>query len=114
MYAKRKKITNKSDNKAKVLMQLSEQEYKQVRPIGAQRPRLYGLPNTHKPEVPLRPILSLVGSAEHKLARFLNNLLEPVTKRFSTYDSLTNDYGFLCICGKNQKNTSWKYVHGIF
>ena len=64
-----------------------------MRPIGAQRPRLYGLPKTHKPEVPLRPILSLVGSAEHKLARFLNNLLEPVTKRFSTY-ALKDSFAF--------------------
>ena len=37
-YVKGKKIKKKSDNKAKALMQLSEQEYKQVRPIGAERP----------------------------------------------------------------------------
>ena len=46
-YAKGKKIKTKSDSKAKVLMQLSEQEYTQVRPIGAQRPRFYGLPKIH-------------------------------------------------------------------
>ena len=42
--------------------------------------------------VPLRPILSMVGSAQHKLAKFLNFVLEPVTKKFSRHtikDSFT-------------------------
>ena len=34
-------------------------------------PRMYGLPKTHKPGVPMRPITSGVGSAPHKLAREL-------------------------------------------
>ena len=34
-------------------------------------PRMYGLPKTHKPGVPMRPITSGVGSAPHRLAREL-------------------------------------------
>jgi len=36
--------------------------------LGSQRPRLYGLPKTHKKDVPLRPKLSMIGSAQHELA----------------------------------------------
>ena len=45
--------------KAKII---PEEVYRFIRPRGFQRPRMYGLPKTHKPEVPLRPILSMTGS----------------------------------------------------
>ena len=56
-----------------------------IKPSGTERPRLYGLPKTHKPGVPLRPILSMIGSPQHKLAKYLNSLLDPVIKRYSRY-----------------------------
>ena len=42
--------------------------YSRIRPTGSQRPRMYGLPKIHKQDVPLRPILSMTGSAQHQLA----------------------------------------------
>lgn len=33
------------------------------------RPRLYGFPKTYKDNVPLKPILSMVGSIQHKLIK---------------------------------------------
>jgi hypothetical protein len=36
--------------------------------MGSQPARLYGLAKIHKPDVPLRPILSMPGSAYHKIA----------------------------------------------
>ena len=33
--------------------------YDAIRPTGSQRPRMYGLPKTHKEGTPLRPILSI-------------------------------------------------------
>jgi hypothetical protein len=59
--------------------------YNQIRPTGSQRPKLYGLPKTHKPNCPLRPILSMIGSPQHKLAKYLTSLLTPVSDRFSKY-----------------------------
>ena len=56
-----------------------------IRPKGTQRPRLYGLPKTHKPNVPLRPILSMVGSAQHVVAQVLTEMLEPVLTSYSQY-----------------------------
>ena len=47
--------------------EIEEEVYNQIRPTGASRPRLYGLPKTHKKDCPLRPILSMIGSAQHKL-----------------------------------------------
>ena len=66
--------------------------YQNIRPTGSQRPRIYGLPKTHKTNVPLRPILSMTGSSHHELSKWLASLLEPVLKRFSTHcirDSFT-------------------------
>ena len=56
--------------------------YQNIRPTGSQRPRMYGLPEMHKTNVPLRPILSMTGSSHHELSKWLANLLEPVLKRF--------------------------------
>ena len=36
------------------------------------------LPKTHKPDVPLQPILSMIGSSQHQLAKYLSALLQPV------------------------------------
>ena len=66
--------------------------YDLIRPNGSQRPRMYGLPKTHKKDVPLRPILSMTASAQHKLAKYLSYLLQPVLTRYSTHcirDSFT-------------------------
>ena len=62
--------------------------YQNIRPTGSQRPRMYGLPKTHKTNVPLRPILSMTGSSHHELSKWLTSLLELVLKRFLTH----------CIC----------------
>ena len=50
--------------------------------VGSITPRMYGLPKMHKKDVPLRPILSMVHSAQHKLAKFLNDQLYPVLEHF--------------------------------
>ena len=46
---------------------------------------MYGLPKVHKPKpIPLRPILSMVGSAQHELARWLAEVIRPVLNRYSS------------------------------
>ena len=44
----------------------------------ATAPRLYGLPKIHKPGIPLRPIVSFVGSPTYNLSKFLANILSPL------------------------------------
>ena len=41
-------------------------------------PKIYGLPKTHKENIPLRPIVSGIGSALHKIARNLAKSLTPL------------------------------------
>ena len=42
--------------------------YDRLKPIGSQPPRLYGLAKIHKVNVPMRPVLSMPGSAYYKIA----------------------------------------------
>lgn len=63
-----------------------------IKPAGCQRPRLYGLPKVYKNDVPLPPILSMMCSAQHELAKWLAELLNLVSDHFSAYcvpDSFT-------------------------
>ena len=63
-----------------------------IRSTGSQRPRMYGLPKTHKEGAPLRSILSMTGSSHHELDKWLAGLLQPVLEQFSSHcisDSFT-------------------------
>ncbi|CAH8503985.1 unnamed protein product [Schistosoma curassoni] len=59
--------------------------YNDLKPRGSRLPHMYGLPKVHKHDVPLRPILSMINSPYHKVARWLAEKLEPVRRRFATY-----------------------------
>ena len=48
-------------------------------------PRLYGLPKIHKTNVPLRPIVSAIGSPTYALAKHLTFLLQPYIGQTDTY-----------------------------
>ena len=82
---------------------ISEEVYQRVRPSGSTRPRMYGLPKTHKPEpIPLRPVLSMIGSAHHELARWLAELLKPVVERYSSH-TVKDSFSF-CDVLRQQRN----------
>ena len=57
----------------------------QISPTGSIRPRLSELLKTHKQGVPLRPILSMVGSSQHQVAKWLDQILQPVLMHYSMY-----------------------------
>ena len=72
--------------------EISHDVYDRIRPTGSTRPRMYGLPKVHKQNVPLRPILAMVGSAQHATAQWLAELLQPALERYSKFvvkDSFT-------------------------
>ena len=56
-----------------------------IRPFGSICPCLYGLPKIHKDGVPLRPILSMVGLAQQKVASWLSSVFQPVLEHFSCF-----------------------------
>ena len=41
-------------------------------------PKIYGLPKIHKEAVPLRPIVSFIGSPTYRLSKYLVNILSPL------------------------------------
>ena len=47
---------------------ISEILYNKLKPVGSQPARLYGLAKVHKAAVPVQPVLSMPGSAYHKVA----------------------------------------------
>ena len=63
--------------------EISEKEKKDLYPSGSQPGVLYGLAKIHKAledGIPsFRPILSTVGTPTHKLAKFCDELLKPLT-----------------------------------
>ncbi|XP_071052133.1 uncharacterized protein [Onthophagus taurus] len=54
-------------------------------------PRIYGLPKIHKPDVPLRPIVSAINSPTYQLAKHLAKILSPFTGPLNT-DNNDNRY----------------------
>ena len=56
-----------------------------IQSVGSIRPCLYGLPKNHKDSVPLRPILSMVGSAQQKVASWFSSVLQPMLEHFSCF-----------------------------
>lgn len=57
---------------------LSESLFNKLKPIGSQPPRLYGLAKIHKPNIPVRPVLSMPGSAYYKIAHQIAEWLSVV------------------------------------
>ncbi|XP_064073285.1 uncharacterized protein LOC135193669 [Vanessa tameamea] len=49
-----------------------------LRPRNIQPPKLYGLPKIHKPNIPLRPIVSQIDSPTYELAKHVSKVLQPL------------------------------------
>ena len=52
--------------------------YKSMYSTGCVLPKLYGLPKIHKPDTPLRPIVSSCGSVTYGVAKELPKILKPL------------------------------------
>ena len=58
-------------------------------PKGSRLAQLYGLPKTHKPALAIRPILSVSGTYNFKLAKWLDEKLKPISiNEFTISDPL--------------------------
>ena len=51
--------------------------YTKVIPSGSKPGKLYGMAKVHKSDVPLRPVISMIGTPQYKLAKFLDDLIKP-------------------------------------
>ena len=59
--------------------------YNRLRPTGSQPPRFYGLPKIHKPSVPLRPIVSCIGSPSYQLSKYIASIISPLAGKTSSH-----------------------------
>ena len=57
---------------------LKEEVYKRLYPAGAGSPKFYGLPKIHKAGIPLRPIISSIGTVTYNTAKELARILKPL------------------------------------
>jgi hypothetical protein len=62
-------------------------------PYHSKPPHLYGLLKIHKPDIPLRPIISSIGSPCYALAGFLLRILRPLSGKSESY--IKNSYHFV-------------------
>ncbi|UYV69423.1 hypothetical protein LAZ67_6003537 [Cordylochernes scorpioides] len=58
-------------------------------------PYIYGLPKTHKPETPLRPIVAFFSSPTAPLSRFIANFLKPFLQLQNAPFSIANTQTFI-------------------
>ena len=84
---------------------ITREVYDDIRPTGSQRPMLYGLPKTHKPGTPLRPILSMINSPQHPLAQWCTKLLKPVLDKFSKY-TVADSFTFAALIQESTPTTN--------
>ncbi len=70
---------------------LTQNQLLQLVPTHFQTPHIFGLPKVHKPDVPLRPIISMAGSLFSPVARLLANIMRPFTVSHASYVSNSCD-----------------------
>ena len=63
---------------------LGTSTYKSMYPTGCVPPKFYGLPKIHKPDTPLRPIVSSCGSVTYGVAKELAKILKPLVGQSHT------------------------------
>ena len=61
-------------------------------PTGCSAPKFYGLPKIHKPDTPLRPIVSSRGLVTYGVAKVLHKILKPLVGRPPHHIHSTQDF----------------------
>ena len=71
---------------------MEETTYGRKYPTGASSPKFYGLPKTHKKDVPLRPIKSSLCSVTYGLSKELERILKPLVGETINYINHTKEF----------------------
>ena len=64
--------------KIKAEAKIPDNIYKKMYPMGASPPKFYGLPKIHKKNIPIRPIVSSIGSVSYGVAKELSKIIKPL------------------------------------
>ena len=83
--AKIKRKVAKTLKKTEDKGELSKERRLFLIPHASTAPQLYGLPKVHKEGIPLRPIVSTIGSPTYGLAKELARILSPLAGRTSSF-----------------------------
>ena len=76
--AKTEKLLNKFISRLLDNQKITQGECFNLKSSDAHAPRLYGQPKVHKPDIPLRPIVSFIGSPTYALSKKIVNILAPL------------------------------------
>ncbi|XP_063598647.1 uncharacterized protein LOC134775120 [Penaeus indicus] len=68
---------------------INENTYNFLMTSGSRPGLLYGLPKVHKPNIPLRPIISSIGTFNYNTAKFLVPIISPLTTNQYTIENST-------------------------
>ena len=71
---------------------LDSNTYKSMYPTGCVPPKFYGLHKIHKPDTPLRPIVSSCGSVTYGVAKELAKILKPLVGKSPHHITSTQDF----------------------
>ena len=71
---------------------LGTNTYKSMYPTGCVPPKFYGLPKIHKPDTPLRPIVSSCGSVTYGVAKKLAKILKRLVGKSPHHINSTQDF----------------------
>ena len=71
---------------------LGTSTYKSMYPTGCVPPKFYGLPKIHKPDTPLRPMVSSCGSVTYGVAKELAKILKPLVGQSPHHINSTQDF----------------------
>ncbi|XP_069970242.1 uncharacterized protein [Penaeus vannamei] len=71
---------------------LDEATYQSILASGSRPGFMYGLPKVHKPGIPLRPIISSIGTLSYDLVKFFVQIIQPLT--FNEY-TVSNSSDFV-------------------
>ena len=88
-------IKNKIINKLKRVKNqtgLNSVTYKSMYPTGSVPPKFYEFPKLHKPDTPLRPIVSSCGSVTYGVAKELTKILKPLVGKSPHHINSTQDF----------------------
>ncbi|XP_037791227.1 uncharacterized protein LOC119586540 [Penaeus monodon] len=69
---------------------INENTYNFLSTSGSRPGLLYGLPKVHKPNIPLRPIISSIGTFNYNTAKFLVPIISPLTANQYTIENSTS------------------------
>ena len=76
---------------AVIKSQITEHQKKELHPAKPKPGVFDGLPKTHKPGCPIRPIVSQVNTVTRKLSEYVDKVLQPYVTKMETYNKDTID-----------------------